>query len=243
MARNLRGVRFLSSSTRLSSFSLMEDSAYGQWREKQGDWSSALDACLKMGQTIHWGLASPQIQHELRWLPWADTQHLDFCRTAKVFDLCINPYLTQVQSLSSQRFCSVSAVTWHVAATSARCLMNTIWGSLEVSFEGLNSSFLFLTVFLKPELCYLKYLMVMISPFLQRLLTWPLSLRVLFLERKQQYWGVSGWLMAPITQLCQEPSKSRWGTTSTRPVYGGKFILEQTQWKSALSSLKGGTCS
>lgn len=190
----------------------MEDSAFGQRREKQGDWSSALDACLKMGQTIHWGLASLQVQHELRWLPWADTQHLDFCRTAKVFDLCVNPYLTQVQSLSSQRFCFVSAVTWHVAATSARCLMNTIQGSLEVSF----------------------------SPVLVDL---TCSLRVLFLEGKQQCWGVSGWFRAPITQLCQEPSKSRWGTTSTRPVYGGKFILEQTQWKSALSSLKGGTCS
>lgn len=137
---------------------------------------------------------------------------------------------------------SVSGITWHVAATSARCLMNIVRGSLEVSFEGLNSSFLFRTVFLKPELCYWKYFMVMISPFFPTLVDLTHSLRVLFLEGKQQYWGVSGWLVAPITQLCQEPGRSRWEQAQCQSVVESLFLNKHSEnlpwgvWKEGLAA-------
>lgn len=133
-----------------------------------------------MGQTSHWGhllLSNYSVSPDgyLRLTPniW----------TSVGLQKCLNSVLNLVwprYNLWSLHSChkgfSVFGVMWHVAATSARwvfCTSLDFWGLLEVTFEGMKNSSLFLIVFLKLELCCSKYFTVTVGPYLQEFLTWP----------------------------------------------------------------------
>lgn len=190
-----------------------------------------------MGQTSYWGhllLSNYSMSPDgyLRPTP-------NICRTVKVFELCANPHLTQIQPLKSpqlsQRFLSVLGVRWHIAATSARFFLHILRfldGCWRLALEGWrippSSSLHFWS---------LSYVVQSTSQSRLVLISkncWPDPLSEdPFLWRwqegnfiQQPWWGFSGWLMAPFTQQGQEANKSRWETTSTQSVCNRNVILE-----------------